>query len=168
MRHELALAAGIEAAHAAEVGGEEALADEVGERRLEEERRILSGDADRRLEALDELRRDDDVGDAERREHRLRQRADIDDAAAVVQALHRRDRMPAEAILAVVVVLDDPGVVLLGDMEEAEAHVHRHHQAERPLAGGGDEDQARRRAVVGLELPAVRTDGQRDRPPAGG
>ena len=139
---EIALAAGIEAAHAAEVGGKEALSDEVGERRLQEERRILAGDADRRLEALDELRRHDDVGDAERREHRLRHRADIDDAAAVIEALHGGDRMAAEAVLAVVVVLDDPGVVLLGELEQAEADVHRHDEAERPLAGRGDEDQA--------------------------
>src|ERR1700686_5662911 len=36
-RDELALAAGIEAAHAAKVSGEEALPDEVGERGLQEE-----------------------------------------------------------------------------------------------------------------------------------
>ena len=44
-RDEVALAARIEPAHPAQMRGEEAAGDEVGERRLQEERRVLAGDA---------------------------------------------------------------------------------------------------------------------------
>ena len=142
--------------------GEEALADELGERRLQEERRILAGDADGRLEAARRASAGTTMkATPQRREHRLRQGADIDDAAVSVEPLHGRQRVAAEAVLAVVVVLDDPGIVLRGDLEEARGARPAAYQAERPLARGRHEDQARRAALAALEVASRRG------PPAG-
>ena len=52
---------------------------------LEEQRRVLAADLHRGLEGLDQRRRYDEVADAERWEHRLGQRADIDHAPGVVR-----------------------------------------------------------------------------------
>ena len=82
----------------------------------------------------EERGRDDEIGDAQRGEHRLRHGAEINDAAGIIETLHGRDRVAAEAVLAVIVVLDDPGIMLLGIAQKREPRVERHHQSERPLA----------------------------------
>ena len=99
--------------------------DEVGERRLQEERRELAGDAERRRDALEERLGQDHEAEPQGREQQLGEGAEIDDPVGPVDALHRRDRPALEAVLAVEIVLDDPGVQPLGDIEEAEALLHR-------------------------------------------
>ena len=106
--------------HPAEMTREVAFRDEVGEHALGN-----SGPADvHRIadcgEVRDEILRDHDVAETQRREQHLAERADIDDPAVSVQPLERGDRRAAIAVLAVVVVLDDPGSVSLRPVEELE------------------------------------------------
>ena len=126
----------------------------------------MAGVADRALDPLDQLQRHHQKADTQRGEHGLGEGAEIDDAAAAIEALHRRDRLTAQAVLAVVVVLDDPGIVPLGDLQEPQPLVHLHDPAERPLAGGCHEDEPRRRHWR-LQIPALGVDPQRCRLPAG-
>ena len=67
---------------------EESFLDEVGERGLENERGELAGDAERRLDALGQILRQDQKADANGRKHGLGEGADIDDAGSVVEPLH--------------------------------------------------------------------------------
>ena len=158
----------VEAAHAIEVEEEEALVDEVGERGLEEERGELAGDAQRRFDALGEVLGQDDEAEADRREHGFRKRADIDHPRALGEALHRRNRLAAKRVFAVEIVLDDPGIGSLADVENGEALLERHGDAERMLAGRGEIDEFRRRIVDRRDLPAGPGDRQRTEFRSGG
>jgi hypothetical protein len=55
------------------------LADEIGESQLFEQRRMQIGGAPDRVEAIDEIVRDDDEAEAHRREDRLGKGADVND-----------------------------------------------------------------------------------------
>ena len=70
-------------------------------------------------ERLDEGARQDEIPDAQRRKHHLREGADVDHALAVVERLQRVERPAAEAVLAVVVVLEDVGARARRPREQA-------------------------------------------------
>ena len=145
--YEIGLPARIEPAHALQMRGEIALLDEVVDRRLQDQRRELAGDRDRLVEGHRQFARHDQIADAQRRDQRLAEAADVDDAVGVIEAAQRRHRAAAEAVLAVIIVLDDPGAVALGDVEQLQPLLDAHDGAERPLAGRRDIDQPWRRQV---------------------
>lgn len=72
-------------------------------------------------EALDQRRRDHQVAQAQRREGDLAEGPDVEHPALSVQRGQRRQRRTAVAILAVVVVLDDPTVGALGPLQQLQA-----------------------------------------------
>ena len=90
----------------------------------------------------------------------MREGADIDDALGVVGALQRRQRAAVIAELAVVIVLDDPGVALIGGGEQLGAARQAHLDAGRMLVRRRDEGQpeVRREAQPGLDRDALRVD----------
>jgi hypothetical protein len=100
------------------------------------------------------------------RKDRLREGTDIDCAPGGVIALHRGHRPSGKAILAVEIILEDPGVVLARDVDELEALLHPHRHPERALAGRSDVDQADG-FVRRPEVPARWPDPQRNQLGAG-
>ncbi len=112
---------GVETPGPPDILGEMAALDELGESALQDQWRELAGDGARPLEARSQRLRQHHEAQPQGREQRLREGAHVDGAPGVVDALHRRYRLAAEAILAVEVVLDDPGIVAMGDLEQAAA-----------------------------------------------
>ena len=94
-------------AHAVDVLLKVAAADEARERVLLEVRDGAAVEAELAVEDLDELVGQDHVADADGRRQGLREGVHVDDAAADVDAHHRRDGPAGQTELAVVVVLDD-------------------------------------------------------------
>ena len=86
----------------------------------------MTGVAKRRPESGRHRDRDHRVGEAQGGHERLRKRADIDHAVVLVETRQGGERPAAEAVLAVVVVLDDPGVVLIGPLEQPQAPREAH------------------------------------------
>ena len=134
---------GVERPHATDVGREVALGDEIGERRLVHGRHLLPGESHRRAERIDQRRRHDQIAGTERGEHRLAEGADVDHAPRRIQPLHRRDRPAGVAILAVVVILQDPCARLRRPCQERETPREAHGRAERKLVRGRDVDETR-------------------------
>ena len=81
--------------------------------------------------------------DAQRRQQRLGEGADVDHAAVAVEALQRLDGLVGPAVLAVVVVLDDHRVVLDRPAQERGPARHRQRDAGRELVGRRHVDQPR-------------------------
>ncbi len=131
----------VDLAHAAQMGGEMALLDERGEHCLDAGRHTLQERARYPLEHRHQRAWGDVEAEPQGREHRLGKRADIENALGSVGALQRRQRPPVVAELAVVVVLDDPGVLLIGGLKQFLAPPQAHFNAGRMLMGGRDEDQ---------------------------
>ena len=115
------VALAIDVAHAAQMRGEMALLDEGREHRLDARRHALQEGAGYPLEDRHQRFRGKIEAEPQRREHRLREGADIDHALGMVGALQRRQRPPVIAELAVIIVLDDPGVTLVGGAEQVDA-----------------------------------------------
>jgi hypothetical protein len=105
------------------------------------------------LEQRHQLGRQHQVAQPHLRRQRLRKGADVDDAAVRVHRLQRVDRALAVAELAVVVVLDDPGAVPPGPLQQLLAPAHRQHAAQRELVRGRHVGQAN--AVVVGQLCGV-------------
>jgi DNA-binding SARP family transcriptional activator len=103
----------VDVPHPADVPGQPALVDEPGQRRLRGQRGVPVGHELRGLHGLAQRGRDHHEAKAQRRQHGLGERADVDDPPAGVERPQRLDGAPAVAELAVVVVLDDGGVVAL-------------------------------------------------------
>ena len=95
-------------AHAPQVPLVVAAEHEVREHRLVEPRRVHLAGAAHGHELVLEVARHDHEAEPQRREERLAEAAEVDDAAVGVEAVQARDRPGAVAELAVVVVLDDP------------------------------------------------------------
>ena len=132
------LAFGIERAHAADVGREVALGDEVGEGGLGDRGRVGVDQHPDPDEGVDQVLGHDHVADAQPREHHLGERADVDHPALLVETLEGRQRPAAVAVLAVVIVLEDEGVGLARPLQELEPPGQAHDHAERILVRGRD------------------------------
>jgi DNA-binding SARP family transcriptional activator len=103
----------VDVPHLADVPGQPALVDEAGQRRLRGQRGVPVGHELRGLHGLAQRGRDHHEAKAQCGQHGLGERADVDDPPAGVERPQRLDRAPAVAELAVVVVLDDGGIVAL-------------------------------------------------------
>ena len=88
---------------------------------------------------LHQRARRDDVAQAQRRRQALRDRADVDDAAALVEALQRRHRRAGVQVLGLVVVFDEHEVVQLGLAQQALPALERQRRRGRALVRGRDE-----------------------------
>ena len=73
------------------------------------------------LEPLDLRFRHDQIGKPNAREKHLAERAGIEHTPITIQALQRRQRAADIPVLAVIVVLDDPGVVLRCPVQQRQA-----------------------------------------------
>ena len=107
--------------------------DELGERLVLQERAAAVREQPRPREGLDQSRRQDEITDAQRGKHHLRERSEVEDALAAIERLQRVDRTALEAVLAVVVVLDHVGADPPRPGEQRDPARVRHHAAERIL-----------------------------------
>ena len=114
--------------------------------------------------------RDDGVTDPQARKERLVERADIDDALALIEPLKRGKRPAAVPEFAGIVVLDDPCILFPCPGEKFKATGHREHDARRELVGGRHEHGAgvRRRLDARADVDALAIDGNRMDRRAGG
>ena len=128
-----ALALGVETTHATDVAGEDAAPEECGERRLGNGSRREVGAHPSQHHLLEQRTGGDDETHAERREEHLRERPGMDHLPRVIEPLQRRNRRPVEAELAVVVVLEDRHLVLVGEREELAAAGVAHHRSRGAL-----------------------------------
>ncbi len=78
------------------------------------------------------------VTQAQRRKRHLAEGADIQHPAATVQRRQRSQGRAAVAVLAVVVILDDPAIVALGPGQQFQATGQAHHHAGGVLVGWRD------------------------------
>ncbi len=156
----------VDRAHAPDVPIEMAAGDEVGEHGLIERRRRSAGGA---AGGRHQVRRQDEETQAQGGEERLAEAPHVDDAAVDVEAVQAGDGVGAEAELAVVVVLDHPGARRARPAQQGEAPRQAHRHAERKLVGRRHQGQAgaRRGALAGLDVEAVRVDRHADDAGAG-
>jgi hypothetical protein len=128
------LAAGrIGAAGAMEMAGHGAFVEQAGEGALGQRFAVPIDQLSDGAETWRQRARGHEETEAERGRERLRERADVDDPAVVVEEVQRFERSAGEPELAVVVVLDDGGVVGAGPGEQRPAAGQGHDRAEREL-----------------------------------
>jgi hypothetical protein len=101
--------------------------------------------ASRGDEDVRETGRDHEIADPQRREEDLAEAAEIDHAPGRVEPLQRGQRPARVAILAVVIVLEDPDARALGPLQQRESPNQAHGDAERILVGGRDVRELRDR-----------------------
>src|SRR4051794_12949484 len=109
--------------------GEIALLDEIVDCGLKDQRRELAGDADGLVEGTRQFARYDQITDAQRGYQGLAETADIDDAVGMIEAAKGWDRAAVKTILAVIIVLDDPGAMALGDVQQLQPFLDAHDRA---------------------------------------
>src|SRR6185437_14529541 len=112
---------GVHGAHPANVAGEVTLPYEVSERLLIQGRREDVDCVAHGAKGGDDSVWQQEIADAQRRKAHLAEGADIDDATVAVEPLQRRDGFTAEAVFAVVIVLDDPSVGALRPIQQLKA-----------------------------------------------
>jgi hypothetical protein len=164
-RHQRVVAVPVELAHGADMGGEHAFVHELGDDRLGDRRHAAQpGQADT-LDALHQPFGHQHESEPEGREQGLRKGADIDDAAVGVDALQGRRRLVAVVEFAVIVVLDDHRVRLVGRLQERQPPRQAHHVAKGLLVRRGNEGEAEMgclgKAVLDAETLRVDPDGDR-------
>src|SRR5581483_12370502 len=98
---------GVNLSHATHMAREMTLSDEVAEYRLIEERCVAARDRQRRGDDVHEIRWQDEIAQAERREQHFAEAAGEQHDVVRVESLQCRHWPPRVAILAVVVVLED-------------------------------------------------------------
>ena len=148
-------------AHRAQVALERGLLDERRHRDLVQGRRGHAGDQQHVLDVVDQVRGRDEPGQPQRRGQRLAGRAD-ERHQVRRQSLQRRDGIAAEAVLDVVVVLDDQRPALAGPGDQGAAALGRHHHPGRVVVRRRDHHRVHvGRGELGNHQP-VRVDPDRD------
>src|SRR6266568_6258297 len=114
-------------------------------------------EAVRRDQALEQLRRSDQVAQAQGGKEHLAKGSDIQHAPGAIQPLQCLQWPPAEAILAIVVVLDDPGVCLSAPFEQRQPSAQVHGDSGWELMRGSDDCQSRlwRELSPGIDIDAL-------------
>ena len=95
--------------------------DEVGEHRLHEAVRMVIELPAHRMEHVDQGTREHDVGEAQRRKHRVAERSGVKRSFAAIEAEDRRNRPSGPSELGLMIVLGDPRVRSLRDPEQRKA-----------------------------------------------
>jgi len=75
----------------------------------------------RRVNRLDELRRNDYVSESETRQQHLAESPHVNRSSFLIESLNCGERSPLVTELAVIIVLDDPGVCARGKVDELAA-----------------------------------------------
>ena len=99
------------AAHPAQMGREMSLAQKFGQRGFGQGRRKAIGARPHRQHGIQQRLRRHQIAGAQSRKQDLGESADIGDAARAIHALQSGERRPAITEFAVVIVLDDPGLL---------------------------------------------------------
>ena len=140
----------VERPHPPDVRREVALADEVRQDRLHGDGRVIVDDGAGGGKGLHQSRRNHQIGDAQGGKEHLREGTEIDHPIGI-QALQRRQRPPRIAELAVVVILQDPGVGFARPVEQLQSARQRHHHPQRILMRG----RHHRQTGLGRPLPSL-------------
>ncbi|PSQ68220.1 MAG: hypothetical protein BRD26_08840, partial [Bacteroidetes bacterium QH_1_64_81] len=159
---------GIERAHPSQVAFEVAFFEEVGHDHLGGEGRASFQQGLGGGKRLDQRLGHHEVAEAESGEQHLAKGADVDDPARVVEPLEGGDGTPFVAVLAVVVVLQNPRLRAFGPVQQRQSPGQAHRHAEGILVRWGHVGQARLRRVragpVEGKAFVVERDGNRLRP----
>src|SRR5215471_9387227 len=107
----------VKRAHATNVAGEVPLSNKISQSGLLNERRTPIRNPACCQKGIDEVLGNNQVAESKRRKEHLAKSAYIDDSAISIQALERWNRLTLVAVLAVKVILDDPGIILCGPVE---------------------------------------------------
>jgi hypothetical protein len=118
----------IELAHATNMRREMAFLHERANNRLLQRRRLAIDEIARAHESLQQRARYHGVADAQTREERLVERADVDHLLGVVEPLQRCERRSRIAELTGVVVLDDERAVASCPRQQLQASRHGQRQ----------------------------------------
>ena len=121
--------------------GQQPVVDEPGQGQLGGRLAVAVGELAGGAERLAQRRRRDQVAGAQRGEQGLGEGADVDHPAVLVEAVQRVQRALHEPELAVVVVLDDRGVVPGGVRQQRVPAGQRQRRTERELVRGRGEHQ---------------------------
>src|ERR1700722_10370857 len=97
---------------------EVAFLDEVGESRLQNSRRVLPGEEHRLRYVRNHVQWQNDVANAQGREHRFGKGANINGSTVRRDALQCRYGIPWETVFAIEIVFDDPGVQSARDLRQ--------------------------------------------------
>src|SRR5581483_1752280 len=100
-----------------------------------------------RCDEIDKLRWDHQITQAQGRKHDLAQGAEIDYTSFIIQPLERLDGSATIAILAIIVIFENPGVRLLGPLQQGQTLSQAHNHAKGGLVGGGHYSQSCMRSV---------------------
>ena len=123
----------IEHSHATDMSGEVSLADKVGQDCLIESCGKDIGGVSSGGECGDQVSGNDHVTHAQSRKHDFAEGPDIDNPRIRVEPLKRSNRTAAKAILAVVIVFDDPGAGANRPIEEKHTACSTHRHAHRDI-----------------------------------
>src|SRR5215472_16888570 len=88
-----------------------------------------------RQKCIDQILGNNQVAKAKRRKEHLAKSAYIDDWAISIQALERWNRFTFVAVLAVKVILDDPGIILFSPFQQLQPVRKAKDHAQRKLMG---------------------------------
>mgnify|MGYP000908403727 CR=1 FL=1 len=157
---EVEAAGRVKPAHMPQVPREVALADEIGEGCLCHQGCELPGHAQCRVDGIVQALGNHHVAQAHGRKEDLRKCADKHHLVPGRHTLQGGNGLSLEAVLAVVVILDDPGAKPVGHLHKLEPLLHVHGMAKRIVAGGCHKDQAR---LLGRwrDIPARLADAKR-------
>src|SRR5271169_6131536 len=105
-----------------------------GKRSLIDQRAVVFGDVLQAGEAVDELRGQNGIANAQRRKENLAERADVDNAPVLIEVLETRKRRAVVSELRIVVVFDDPRLQPDCALQQQKTAAKRHACTERKLA----------------------------------
>src|SRR5215467_12067400 len=133
----------VKRAHAANVAGEVALSNKISQGSLLDEGRTPIRNPTCCQKGIDQVLGNNQVAESKRRKEHLAKSAYIDDSAISIQALERWNRLTLVAVLAVKVILDNPGIILCDPVEQLQAVRQAENHAQRKLVRRGDINQLR-------------------------
>src|SRR5581483_8429681 len=116
--HEDASSLGVKEPCLADVSSIVALVHEIGKDGLIKQRRAYISRASNTRKPVHQIRRNNHITESQGWKQSLAESADVDYARVLIQALEGSYRHALIAVFAVVVVLDDPRVGLLGPLEK--------------------------------------------------
>jgi len=147
-----------------------ALGKKIGQGHLFQQRKVHIDEAARREKALEQLGGSDQVAQAQGGKEHFAKSPDIYHAPGAIQALQRLQGPPAEAILAIIVVLYDPGLRLSAPFQQRQPPAQAHGDSGGELVRRGDDGKPRLRAELlpGLDIDALLVNWHRNQFCSGG
>src|SRR6516165_9405872 len=93
-------------------------------------------------EGIDQRARNDQVSQAQGREKHLAESAQVNNPLLAVNSLERREWPTCVTIFAVIIILQDPSVGMIGPVQQSESTRHAHCDSEWVLVRGCNVGQA--------------------------